>query len=144
MGDAAGTLRWHTVCQAYPRPEVSDPSAELRRCLETGGFDVPAGAADYTPSYLFERIPTRCSHQLALPVVFFSPVQFLFWYIYRPGSDLYVVYNQGWDTDVPDGPPPPSSFSPPGMPTSRRAASTAPRSACRAGAGRSPGSNART
>lgn len=30
--------------------------------------------------------------------------QFLFWYIYRPGSDLYVVYNQGWDTDLPGGP----------------------------------------
>ena len=29
---------------------------------------------------------------------------FLFWYIYRPGSDLYVVYNQGWDTEVPGGP----------------------------------------
>ena len=29
--------------------------------------------------------------------------QFLFWYIYRPGSDLYVVYNQGWDTDLPSG-----------------------------------------
>ncbi|MGE0812772.1 MAG: DUF5916 domain-containing protein [Vicinamibacterales bacterium] len=30
--------------------------------------------------------------------------QFLLWYIYRPGSDFYVVYNQGWDTDVPTGP----------------------------------------
>jgi Domain of unknown function (DUF5916) len=28
----------------------------------------------------------------------------LLWYIYRPGSDFYVVYNQGWDTDLPDGP----------------------------------------
>ena len=26
---------------------------------------------------------------------------FLWWYHYRPGSDLYVVYNQGWDTDLP-------------------------------------------
>ena len=26
---------------------------------------------------------------------------FLWWYHYRPGSDLYVVYNQGWDIDVP-------------------------------------------
>ena len=26
---------------------------------------------------------------------------FLFWYVYRPGSDLYVVYNNGWETDVP-------------------------------------------
>jgi hypothetical protein len=28
----------------------------------------------------------------------------LLWYIYRPGSDLYVVYNQGWDTDFPAAP----------------------------------------
>ena len=26
---------------------------------------------------------------------------FLWWYHYRPGSDLYVVYNQGWDIDLP-------------------------------------------
>ena len=26
---------------------------------------------------------------------------FLWWYHYKPGSDLYVVYNQGWDIDVP-------------------------------------------
>jgi hypothetical protein len=26
---------------------------------------------------------------------------FLWWYHYKPGSDLYVVYNQGWDVDVP-------------------------------------------
>ncbi len=25
----------------------------------------------------------------------------LLWYIYRPGSDLYLVYNQGWETDAP-------------------------------------------
>jgi hypothetical protein len=28
----------------------------------------------------------------------------LFWYVYRPGSDLYVVYNNGWDTDRPGAP----------------------------------------
>jgi hypothetical protein len=26
---------------------------------------------------------------------------FLWWYHYQPGSDLYVVYNQGWDMDLP-------------------------------------------
>jgi hypothetical protein len=29
----------------------------------------------------------------------------LLWWVYRPGSDLYVVYNQGWETDIP-GPDP--------------------------------------
>lgn len=27
---------------------------------------------------------------------------FLFWYIYKPGSDLYIVYNEGRETDLPD------------------------------------------
>jgi hypothetical protein len=26
----------------------------------------------------------------------------LFWYIYKPGSDLYIVYNEGRETEVPD------------------------------------------
>ncbi len=29
----------------------------------------------------------------------------LFWYIYRPGSDLYVVYNNGWETGLPGARP---------------------------------------
>ena len=27
---------------------------------------------------------------------------FLFWYIYKPGSDLYIVYNEGRETDLAD------------------------------------------
>ena len=30
-----------------------------------------------------------------------ASVNFLWWYHYKPGSDLYVVYNQGWDIDLP-------------------------------------------
>ncbi len=30
-----------------------------------------------------------------------ASLNLLLWYIYRPGSDLYVVYNQGWDQDAP-------------------------------------------
>lgn len=30
-----------------------------------------------------------------------ASLNFLLWYIYRPGSDIYVVYNQGWDQDLP-------------------------------------------
>jgi hypothetical protein len=30
-----------------------------------------------------------------------ASVNLLLWYIYRPGSDLYVVYNQGFDQDLP-------------------------------------------
>jgi hypothetical protein len=30
-----------------------------------------------------------------------SSFNFLWWYHYQPGSDFYVVYNQGWDIDLP-------------------------------------------
>jgi alpha-glucosidase len=40
----------------------------------------PAGAADYTPCYYNERVKNTHAHQLALPVVFYSPAMYLFWY----------------------------------------------------------------
>ncbi|MBT3375442.1 MAG: alpha-glucosidase [Lentisphaerae bacterium] len=40
----------------------------------------PAGAADYTPCYYNGRVKNTHAHQLALPVVFYSPAMFLFWY----------------------------------------------------------------
>jgi alpha-glucosidase len=40
----------------------------------------PAGAADYTPCYYNNRIKNTHAHQLALPVVFYSPAMYLFWY----------------------------------------------------------------
>lgn len=39
-----------------------------------------AGAGDYTVCYYTPRIQTTRAHQLALPVVMYSPLQFLFWY----------------------------------------------------------------
>lgn len=39
-----------------------------------------AGAADYTVCYYTNRIKTTHGHQLALPVIFYSPLQTLFWY----------------------------------------------------------------
>lgn len=41
----------------------------------------PAGPADFTPSYHFDRPQVRCSHRLALPILFFSAVQHLFWHM---------------------------------------------------------------
>ena len=38
------------------------------------------GAADYTVCYYTDRIKTTHAHQLALPVIFYSPLQTLFWY----------------------------------------------------------------
>ncbi|MBI4910231.1 MAG: glycoside hydrolase family 97 N-terminal domain-containing protein [Acidobacteria bacterium] len=39
-----------------------------------------AGAADFTICYYVDRIKTTRAHQLATAVVFYSPLQFLYWY----------------------------------------------------------------
>jgi alpha-glucosidase len=39
-----------------------------------------AGEADYTVCYYDKRLVTTHAHQLALPVIFYSPLQTLFWY----------------------------------------------------------------
>lgn len=39
-----------------------------------------AGAGDYTVCYYDKRIKTTHAHQLALPVILYSPLQTLFWY----------------------------------------------------------------
>ena len=39
-----------------------------------------AGAADYTVCYYDKRIQTTHAHQLAMAVISFSPLQWIFWY----------------------------------------------------------------
>jgi hypothetical protein len=61
--------------------------------------------------YHTNTLNTRVSYSLSPTLFFKTFVQYnsdrqlmnlnlLFWSIYRPGSDFYVVYNHGWDTDV--------------------------------------------
>ena len=38
------------------------------------------GAADYTISYYSNKVQTTHTHQLALSIIYYSPLQFLFWY----------------------------------------------------------------
>ncbi len=38
------------------------------------------GAADYTFCYFSNRVPNTKGHQLALPAIFYSPLQFMHWY----------------------------------------------------------------
>ncbi len=79
------------LCRTYPnlltqegvRGQEHMPTARHNCTLPFARF--PAGPADYTPSYLFPRIKNRCSHQLALPVIYYSPLQFLYWYM-RPAQ----------------------------------------------------------
>jgi len=69
-------------------------------------------ALPLTPPYVTNVAGTRVSYSFSPDLFVKSFVQYndasrtatfnlLFWYIYRPGSDLYVVYDQGWETDLP-------------------------------------------
>jgi hypothetical protein len=64
------------------------------------------------PTYPTNTVNARISYPFAANLFLKGFVQYnderrlanvnvLFWYIYRPGSDFYVVFNQGWNTDVP-------------------------------------------
>jgi hypothetical protein len=64
------------------------------------------------PTYVTNTLSTRASYSLS-PTLFvkafmqynderrLATLNLLLWSIYRPGSDFYVVYNQGWDTNAP-------------------------------------------
>ncbi|MFB6343236.1 glycoside hydrolase family 97 catalytic domain-containing protein [Saccharicrinis sp. FJH62] len=62
-----------------------------------------AGAGDYTICYYNERIKTTHAHQLALSVVYYSPIQFLYWYdkpeLYRGEKevDFFDNVKTVWD-----------------------------------------------
>ena len=63
-------------------------------------------------TYVTNTLSTRASYSLS-PTLFakvflqynsdrrLASLNVMLWSIYRPGSDLYVVYNQGWDTNAP-------------------------------------------
>jgi hypothetical protein len=65
------------------------------------------------PAYITNTLNVRVSQSFS-PDVFVkgfmqynderraASINLLFWYIYKPGSDLYVVYNEGRETDLPD------------------------------------------
>lgn len=62
-----------------------------------------AGAGDYTICYYNNRIKTTHAHQLALAVVYYSPVQFLYWYdkpsLYRGEKEIafFDAVKTVWD-----------------------------------------------
>jgi Domain of unknown function (DUF5916)/Carbohydrate family 9 binding domain-like len=68
-----------------------------------------------TPAYVTNTLSTRVSYSFTPSLFVKGFVQYndaqrraslnlLLWSIWRPGSDFYIVYNQGWDTSVPGGP----------------------------------------
>ena len=54
------------------------PDAEHNTILPFTRF--LCGPADYTPCYFDGRVKNTKAHQLAMPVVYYSPVTFLYWY----------------------------------------------------------------
>jgi alpha-glucosidase len=69
-----------------------------------------SGAADYTICYYDKRIKTTHAHQLAMSVVYYSPLQFLYWYdqpsAYQgePEIEFFDKVKTVWDdTKVLDG-----------------------------------------
>ena len=69
-------------------------------------------ALPQAPVYTTNTINARVSHSFTPDLFVKSFIQYndarraaslnlLMWYRYRLGSDFYVVYNQGWDTDLP-------------------------------------------
>lgn len=54
------------------------PDAEHNTILPFTRF--LSGPADYTPCYFNGRVKNTKAHQLAMPVVYYSPVTFLYWY----------------------------------------------------------------
>lgn len=84
------------------------PTAEHNATLPFTRF--LAGAGDYTICYYNKRIKTTHAHQLALAVIVYSPLQFLFWYDrpsdYRgePEVEFFRDVSTVWDeTRVLDG-----------------------------------------
>ncbi len=67
------------------------------------------------PAYITNTLNTRVTYAVSPTLFLKAFVQYnddrnltnlnlLLWSIYRPGSDLYVVYNQAWETGLPGGP----------------------------------------
>jgi alpha-glucosidase len=62
-----------------------------------------AGPADYTIAYYNQRIKNTHAHQLALAVVYYSPIQFLYWYdhpsLYQgePEIEFFDKVKAVWD-----------------------------------------------
>ena len=68
-----------------------------------------------SPAYVTNTLNTRVTYAISPTLFLKAFVQYnddrnltnlnlLLWSIYRPGSDLYVVYNQAWETGLPGGP----------------------------------------
>ena len=77
------------------------PDAEYNTILPFTRF--LCGPADYTPCYFNGRVKNTKAHQLAMPVVYYSPITFLYWYdlpnVYKGEKELdfWKYCSSVWD-----------------------------------------------
>ena len=77
------------------------PDAEHNTILPFTRF--LCGPADYTPCYFNGRVKNTKAHQLAMPVVYYSPITFLYWYdlpnVYKGEKELdfWKYCSSVWD-----------------------------------------------
>ena len=65
------------ISQEGIRGNETNPEADQTTMLPFTRFVI--GAGDYTPGYCKQTLTTSFAHRLALPILFYSPAQFLFW-----------------------------------------------------------------
>jgi hypothetical protein len=96
----------HLVTQEGVRGEERKPDATHHTILPY--VRLLQGAADYTPRYLKGALRCTRAHQLALPIIFFSPIQSLFWaepgqaiveavQLYLPELIMWQLIPTTWD-----------------------------------------------
>lgn len=96
----------HLVTQEGVRGEERKPDATHHTILPFVRY--LQGAADYTPRYLKGALRCTRAHQLALPMLLFSPVQSLFWaepgqaiaeaiQLYHPELIIWQMMPTTWD-----------------------------------------------
>lgn len=90
MLDIHDEFRPTGLCRTYPnlltvegiRGNENNPTAAHNCTLPFARY--PAGPGDYTPCYYIleraEQFKNTFTHQLALPIVFYSPLMLLYWY----------------------------------------------------------------
>ena len=110
--DRSAPISAATTTAIARRLRASVTSRSARRCCSSRNYTHNRVTLPGRPLYTSNVLNFRVSHSFSPDFYLKGFVQynddrktasfnFLWWYHYKPGSDLYVVYNQGWDIDLP-------------------------------------------
>ncbi|MGL4647758.1 MAG: glycoside hydrolase family 97 catalytic domain-containing protein, partial [Caldilineaceae bacterium] len=107
--DVHDAYRPSGMSRTYPNLFTQEGVAGAEHALDAGHTtNLPftrfiIGAADYTLPYYWAGLPTTRGHQLGLAVIFYSPLNFVFWYDSpsqydaSPGADFLASVPTAWD-----------------------------------------------